>query len=110
MKVRQMAGTSRTTTEHDEIRRWVEAGAGCPVAIRDAADGDHPGVLWIAFPGRSSHRFEVLGWDEWLTKFDDDGLALLYQTQEADGSASTCFKLVRADRRSRRDAPDGRWR
>jgi len=93
-----MAGTSRTTTEHDEIREWVEARAGCPVAVRDEADGEHPGVLWIVFPGRSSsERFDVVRWDEWLTKFDEEGLALLYQTQHADGSASTFFKLVQRD-------------
>ena len=91
-----MAGMSRTTTEHDEIKEWVEAHAGCPVAIRDTADGDHPGVLWIAFPGKAaSNRFKILRWEEWLTKFDEEGLALLYQTQHGDGSASTFFKLVR---------------
>jgi len=89
-----MAGLTRTTFEHDEIREWVEGRFGCPVALRDGADHD----LGIVFPGRSSrNRFEVILWDEWLTKFDDEGLALLYQTQQADGSASTFFRFVQRD-------------
>ena len=32
--------------------------------------------------------------DEWFTKFDDAGLALLYQERKADGSDSTFNKLV----------------
>lgn len=45
-----MASESHTTTEHDEIRRWVEEHDGTPASVRDTGNGE-PGVLRIGFPG-----------------------------------------------------------
>ena len=93
-----MPSTTKTTVDHDEIRTWVEEHDGRPVTVRDTGDGGEPGVLRIDFPGGSSgDRFEELSWDEWFEKFDGEGLALLYQTEHADGSDSTFCKLVQRD-------------
>lgn len=90
-----MASKTRTTTDHGEIRRWVEEHGGRPVGVRGTGGDDDAGVLRIDFPGGSGGgRFEELDWDEWFAKFDDADLALLYQEQKADGSDSTFFKLV----------------
>ena len=90
-----MASASRTTTDHDEIRRWVEAHDGRPAAVRDTgADGD-PGVLRIDFPGGAgADSLETLDWDDWFRKFDESGLAFLYQEHKASGEDSTFFKLI----------------
>ena len=91
-----MASESSTTTDHDEIRRWVEAHDGRPVAVRGTGDGDDPGILRIDFPGGAGEdQLEPIEWDEWFRKFDEMGLAFLYQEQKADGSDSTFFKLVK---------------
>jgi hypothetical protein len=90
-----MASASHTTTDHDEIRSWVEAHDGRPATVRGTEDGDEAGVLRIDFPGGAgSDRLRPIEWDEWFEKFDDAGLAFLYQEHKADGSDSTFFKLV----------------
>jgi hypothetical protein len=87
--------TTKQTTDHDEIRRWVEEHDGKPVSVRDTGSGDDPGVLRIDFPGGAGDdRFEPMSWDEWFEKFDENNLAFLYQEQKASGEDSTFFKLV----------------
>lgn len=40
-----MAGSSKTTTDHDEIRKWAEARAGKPATVERTGDKDESGVL-----------------------------------------------------------------
>ena len=88
---------SKTTTDHDEIRRWVEQRGGKPAGVKGTGDGDDPGVLRIDFPGRGAEEeaFEHLSWDEFFQKFDENGLAFLYQEETKDGSESRFFKFVK---------------
>jgi hypothetical protein len=89
---------TRTTTDHDEIRRWVEEHGGKPARVRSTGSGDDPGVLRIDFPGGAGEdELEPISWDEWFQKFDEEGLAFLYQESKASGEDSTFFKLVRRD-------------
>lgn len=86
---------SKTTTDHDEIRKWAEARGGKPVTVRGTGKGDEPGVLRIDFPGGAgSDRLEEISWDEWFQKFDENDLAFLYQEHKSSGEESTFFKLV----------------
>lgn len=90
-----MASSSVTTTDHDEIRTWVEEHDGHPATVRGTGRGDEPGVLRIDFPGGAGEdALEHISWDAWFAKFDEEGLALLHQEQKADGSDSTFAKLV----------------
>ena len=92
-----MAGENRTTTDHDEIRRWAESRSGRPAAVEATGDGGDPGILRIAFPGRPESEDEALeeiGWDAWFRAFDENGLALVYQEETADGEESRFNKLV----------------
>jgi len=90
-----MASESHTTTDHDEIRSWVEEHDGTPVAVRGTEGGGDAGVLRIDFPGGAgSDDLEEIGWDEWFATFDKNELAFLYQEHKADGEDSTFFKLV----------------
>jgi hypothetical protein len=89
-----MASKTNTTTDHDEIRRWVEEHDGQPATVRGTGNGD-PGVLRIDFPGGAGEdQLEPISWDEWFQKFDDSDLAFLYQEEKASGEDSTFFKLV----------------
>ncbi len=93
-----MASQSATTTDHDEIRRWVEEHDGKPASVRGTGGGDDSGVLRIDFPGGAGEdELEHISWEEWFAKFDDNDLAFLYQQQKADGEDSTFFKLVSRD-------------
>jgi hypothetical protein len=90
-----MASSSKTTTDHDEIRQWVESHEGTPSTVRGTGDGDEPGILRIDFPGGAGEdALEHIGWDEWFDKFEASNLAFLYQEQKASGEDSTFFKLV----------------
>ncbi|MCK0115719.1 hypothetical protein MWU57_01630 [Isoptericola sp. S6320L] len=87
---------TRTTTDHDEIRSWVEENGGAPASVRGTEHGDEAGVLRIDFPGGTvEDQLEHVDWDTWFEKFEDAGLAFLYQPQRADGGGSTFAKLVR---------------
>jgi len=86
---------SKTTTDHHEIRKWVEDHDGRPASVRGTENGGSAGVLRIDFPGGAGDdRLEPISWDEWFEKFDDEGLAFLYQERKASGEDSTFFKLV----------------
>jgi hypothetical protein len=90
-----MASQTRTTTDHDEIRRWVDEHGGKPASVRGTEDGDGAGVLRVDFPGGAGEdQLEPISWDEWFRKFDESNLAFLYQEQKASGEDSTFFKLV----------------
>ena len=91
-----MAGESKTTTDHDEIRRWVEERGGCPARVKDTGGGDDPGILRIDYTGFSGQEsLEKISWDEFFEWFDKNGLAFVYQDEKASGEGSTFFKLVK---------------
>ena len=91
-----MASQSHTTTDHDEIRSWVEEHDGTPARVRGTEEGEGVGVLRIDFPGGAGEdQLEHIEWDVWFSTFDDNGLAFLYQERKASGEDSTFFKLVR---------------
>jgi hypothetical protein len=90
-----MASESHTTTDHEEIRRWVEEHDGKPSLVRGTESDDGSGVLRIDFPGGAGEdRLEHVSWDDWFRTFDDRDLAFLYQERKASGEDSTFFKLV----------------
>jgi hypothetical protein len=93
-----MASASKTTTDHGEIRRWVEQHDGRPASVRETGSNDDPGVLRIDFPGGAgAQELEPIDWDTWFEKFDEQQLAFHYQEHKASGEDSTFFKLVRRD-------------
>jgi hypothetical protein len=91
---------TRTTTDRDEIRRWVEGHDGRPVTVRGTESaGEGAGVLRIDFSGGASgggedDRLDPVEWDDWFQELDDAGLAFLHQERRADGGDSTSVELV----------------
>jgi hypothetical protein len=86
---------SKTTTDHDEIRRWVEERGGKPAKVKGTeGGGDDPGILRIDFPGGEEDRLEEISWDEWFKKFDEENLAFLHQEEVKSGEESRFFNLV----------------
>jgi hypothetical protein len=91
-----MASETRTTTDHDEIRRWVEEHGGKPATVTGTGSDGEAGVLRIDFPGGASEdELEPISWEEWFEKFDRNNLAFVYQVQKSSGEDSTFFKLVK---------------
>jgi hypothetical protein len=87
--------SSKTTTNHQEIRRWAEARGAHPAAVKGTGGGGDPGMIRLDFPGYSGgDSLEEISWDAWFKAFDDNNLALVYQDQTAKGARSNFNKLV----------------
>jgi hypothetical protein len=86
---------AKTTTDHDEIRRWVEERGGHPARVKDTERKGNPGLLRIDYPGYSGgESLEAISWDEFFIGFDENNLAFLYQDKLKDGSESRFSKLI----------------
>ncbi len=93
-----MANLSKTTRDHEEIRRWAEERGGKPAHVKATGSGDDIGILRIDFPGYSGEgSLEPISWEQFFEKFDDQGLSLLYQEETAAGERSNFNKLVSAE-------------
>jgi hypothetical protein len=82
--------SSETTTDHDQIRRWVEARGGHPARVKGQGKG---GILRIDF-GEPEDTLEPISWDEFFKIFDENHLAFLYQDKTKDGGESRFNKFV----------------
>ncbi len=91
-----MAGESKTTTDHDTIRKWVEERGARPAAVKGTGGGDDPGILRVDFPGAGDEdSLEEISWEEFFDKFEENDLAFLYQEETSGGKESRFFKFVR---------------
>jgi hypothetical protein len=84
---------AQVTTDHDEIREWVEERQGVPASVKDTGKGDEPGVLRIDFEPRNA-ELEPISWDDFFEKFEKEKLAFLHQDRRADGSLSRFHRFV----------------
>ena len=91
------AQSSHTTTDHEEIRRWVEERGGHPATVKGTEHGDQEaGILRINFPGSpADDSLEDIDWDTFFSKFEESKLAFIYQDETADGQESRFGKFVR---------------
>jgi hypothetical protein len=88
---------SKVTTDHEEIRQWVEARDGHPAIVKGTEKGDSA-MLRIDYPGFSGEdRLEEITWDEFFEIFDENNLAFLYQEQTQEGGESRFSKFVSRD-------------
>ena len=86
---------AKTSTDHEEIRRWAETREGIPSCVKGTGDEGDIGMIRIDFPGFSGEdSLQHISWDEWFEKFDERNLALLYQETTAGGAQSNFNKLV----------------
>ena len=98
-----MQGKTSITTDHEEIKRWVEERHGKPATVRGTGK-DEPGILRINFPGYNESRLEPITWDQFFRKFDEKNLAFLYQDRTRSGEASRFFKFVGREPREEQQA------
>jgi len=87
-----MSGKSRVTTDHDEIRKWVEERGGFPATVRATeSKNGKPGILRIDYEGFSGEdTLEKISWEQFFEAFDNKSLAFLYQ----DDKDSRFSKLI----------------
>ena len=78
------------TTDHDQIKSWVEKRGGHPAVV---ADTGKDGVLRIDFDP-PDEKLEQIGWDDFFDTFDRKSLAFLYQDKTANGQPSRFSKFI----------------
>ena len=84
---------SKVTTNHDEIKRWVEERGGHPAEVKGTE------LLRIDYPGFSGEEsLEEITWEEFFDAFEENNLAFLYQEKTKDGGESRFSKLIERDR------------
>lgn len=82
--------SARQTTDHDEIRRWIEERQGTPSRVKNSGEG---GILRIDF-GEPEEALEPIGWDEFFQIFEKSDLAFLHQDETEEGKLSRFSKFV----------------
>jgi len=86
---------AKVTTDHNEIRQWVEERGGHPASVKGTESNKSAGLLRIDYPGFSGEdTLEEISWEEFFEAFEKNGLAFLYQEETKDGSESRFSKLV----------------
>jgi hypothetical protein len=91
---------SKITQDHDEIRRWAEERNGIPCEVASTERNGEPGILRFCFPkakNRNDDSLKEIDWEEFFSKFDENGLSLVYQEKTAGGARSNFNKLIHAD-------------
>jgi len=89
-----MANERKVTTNHDEIRRWVEEHGGVPAAVKNTLPGDEAGVLYIDFPGAEKRDVDEMTWEEWFKIFDRENLAFVYEETAPNDQPHPFWQLV----------------
>ena len=92
---------SKVTTNHDQIRRWVEERGGHPAHVKgtERAGESGGGLLRIDYPGYSGEEsLEEITWEQFFDQFEKNKLAFLYQDTLESGETSRFSKLI--DRQS----------
>jgi hypothetical protein len=78
--------SARTTTNHDEIQKWVEKRGGHPAVVAETRGEGGGGLLRIDFDepgGAGDERLERIGWEEFFKVFDRNDLAFLRDDEGA---------------------------
>lgn len=89
-----MSGISRTTTDHEIIKRWTEARNGHAARVK-GTQRHGAGLLRLHFPdGTSDDSLEDITWDAFFEKFEEKLLAVVYQEATSDGEISRFNKIV----------------
>lgn len=89
---------SKTTTDHKEIKKWVEEREGKPAVVKGTEGGkDNGALLRINFPGYAEKSLKEISWDEFFEIFDSRDLEFLYQEKTKSGEESRFFKFIRKE-------------
>jgi hypothetical protein len=90
---------AKTTTDHEEIRRWAEDKGGKPAAVARTHKKGDVGIIRIMFPDNPQSEHDALveiSWDEFFREFEERELALVYDEN------SMFSKIIGRDTAARR--------
>lgn len=91
-----MAGESKITTDHEEIRTWAEARKARPCTVKGTErQEEEVGIIRLDLPGYSGGgKLEEITWEEYFDKFEESNLAFLFQEETKDGKKSNFNKFI----------------
>lgn len=89
-----MTSERKTTTDHEEIRSWVEEHGGLPAAVKNTLAGDAAGVLYLDFPGADKKDVAEMTWEQFFKTFDRQNLALAYEGALSASDGAPSWQLV----------------
>lgn len=90
-----MSGITRTTTDHETIKKWTEARGGAPSHVVKTSEEGDVGVIRIAFPEFVDRtRLDDVAWAEFFSVFDDKKLAFVYQEATSEGEISRFCRIT----------------
>ena len=73
---------NRTTTDHEEIRRWAEERGGRPAAAVDPRSSKVAGGLRIDFPDYDSgETLQEITWAEFFDRFEEENLTFIFHEE-----------------------------
>jgi len=84
------------TIEHAQIIDWTQTRGGRPAIRKPSAEAALPAISFHDEGGEVS-------WDEWMSVFDQDEWAFIYQDRTAEGELSRTWKIIP------RFAPEPQW-
>ncbi len=89
----------RVTTDHNEIRTWIEEHGGVPASVVDReTPSENAGILRIIFKGEPNpENLTIMSWDEFFTRFDQANLAFQYEKKVSRGKSSNFYKFLSCD-------------
>jgi hypothetical protein len=74
--------STKTTTDHEEIRRWAEERGGRPAAVVNPVDTKIAGGLRIDFPDYDSGEdLQEITWAEFFDRFEAENLTFIFQEE-----------------------------
>ena len=78
------------TTDHKQIKNWIEDRGGHPSRVKTSGKG---GILRVDF-GKPEDSLEQIEWDDFFNIFEENDLSFLYQEETEGGKTSRFNKFV----------------
>jgi hypothetical protein len=69
--------SATTTTDHEQIRQWVEENNGRPACVKGTGQGNDVGMIRIDFD-EQEESLSPITWERWFDAFERNKLALLH--------------------------------
>ena len=89
---------AKTTTDHTQIKQWVEERGGHPARVKGTDEKGSAGVLVIDYPRYSgTQTLKTISWEDFFRGFEENKLAFLYQDGTEAGDYSRFSKLINRD-------------
>jgi hypothetical protein len=90
------------TRDHEVIRRWAakhqaEPATGEATASGPATVNVNDGGAGVRFNFPGSGLFRPITWEEWFSNFDHHLCAFVYENDQAEGTLSYRYRIVRAE-------------